>query len=505
MKQHDLSQNRIEGGFFVHRRIDAGQYPFAWSRDAGEKQWFVGAYRDSGAPIRDALIRMIAEAKQRVFVASFMLGDEELIQELIQTAKRLRGGVYVITALDERSLGRGLREFEEEDGPPESPEERQKNFSRLTSEGVYVRGHESCHAKFAVIDNSIALVGSANFVKNGFEYTGEANLVLRDREQVRQMARLFTELWYGGCVWEIPPGSDTYMVADRAPKEPPCRPKTPLRTGSEVVWTNESDQMSLLEAIHDTIDAAQVNLILSSYSIVGMRENRSLLFDSLQRAMDRGVHARLFVRQRNAWPGQMADLLTAHDMGVEIHADLRNHAKTVIADNNIAVVFSANFDSNHGLDSGVEAGVRLINPEVVREVIRYMNHIISNADTLFLRDPTMAEVDGKLAARWCKAWPYGQGELLTIQGDASASEAFAREAADGPCLFENDGAENISLHAGNMTLKGTVEDHQFTLQSTDMRDTATTELLSTWLQSVRRGGIGTSEKQGFCTAMLAWD
>ena len=151
----DVSRNIVHGGFFVLGKREVT--PFTVSHGPPGDEETLVTYRGSGAPIRDALVSAIRSAKHRVFIASFMLGDEDVVREMIAAADRLKGGVYLITALDERSLGRGLREYEESE--QESPEERKKNFERLTSSGVYVRGHESCHAKFAVIDDRIAIVG----------------------------------------------------------------------------------------------------------------------------------------------------------------------------------------------------------------------------------------------------------------------------------------------------------------------------------------------------------
>ena len=345
-----------------------------------DKYGFVGTYRDSGSSIRDRLIQLFRNAKRKVFVASFMVGDEQVIQEMIEAAERLRGGVYLITALDERSLRKGLSEYEDQE--QDAPEERRKNFERLTSHGVYVRGHESCHAKFALADDTIALIGSANFVANGFEWTGEGDIIVQAPDQVARLGHFFTKLWYEGCRWEVPPGV-TYVVAERPAKASPVTPEEPNGSLGDVVWTNGPQETTLLDAIHRTIATAKKSIVLATYSLVGMREKPSLLFDSVQAAIGRGVRVRLFIRQRNAWPEQMKDVVALHDMGVEIHADLRNHAKVAIADDRTAVVFSANFDANHGLDSGVEVGVCVGDEPSLRELSRYMEHVITHADTRF--------------------------------------------------------------------------------------------------------------------------
>jgi hypothetical protein len=422
-----------------------------------------------------------------------MLGDEDVIREMIAAAERLRGGVYLITALDERSLGRGLREYE--DNEQESPEERKKNFERLTSAGVYVRGHESCHAKFAVVDDCAAIVGSANFVSKGFEWTGEANVHIRDAATVRQLSRLFGVLWYEGCTWEVPPGI-TYLVAKRSASAPPHRPTSPDGRLGEIVWTNGGGQTSLVAAIQEIIQSAQKDLILSTYSIVQMQVKPHLLHDHILRAVERGVRVRLFVRQRNAWPDQMGDLVVLHDAGVSIHADLRNHAKVAIADSVRATLFSANFDGIHGLDSGVEVGYRLKESSAIGELVRYMEHAITNADTRFRRDPTAAELDGRLAARWCKSWPR-DGNVI-VKCSAAEFAVLAEEASSGPCLFEDFGAHRVCLYVRGALVEGSFEDGVLACTIRPTNDRCSAEVrLKEWMKASRIRADITPIARGF--------
>ncbi len=497
MKKLKLAENRVEGGFFLHN----GQQPqpLVWPEDKGQRVRFLGTYRGSGSPVRDSLVSMIRGATKRVFVASFMLGDEEIIREMLAAAERLRGGVYLITALDEKSLRRGLEEYEESEHT--APEERRKNFERLTSGGVYVRGHEECHAKFAVVDDTVAIVGSANFVTNGLEWTNEADVLIRDPDQVRQVAGLFIELWYGGCTWEIPPGMK-YIVSERAVAESPVRPATSQTPPTRFVWTNGRGQTMLLDAIREVADSAKQELTLATYSVAGMRKEPSLIFDHLHRAVKRGVRVRLLVRQRNAWPDQMSDLLVAADMGVAIHGDLRNHAKVIIADRDVGVVFSANLDAAHGLTSGVEAGIRVDDSDAIKALSEYVEHVISNADAAFFRNPTVGELDGQLAARWCGKWPYSQ--RLVVHADRAARTAFTKEASSGPCLFEQQGDNKICLYAGStaIVLAGPTDESSMHCESLT-QCTPATERLRDWLVSVRRDQGNVSAKRGFCPAEIS--
>lgn len=72
-------------------------------------------YRDSDTSIRTAAVDLIRSARRKVFVASFRIGDTEILRALLDAVQRLRGGVYVITSWTENSLKRDLSQIEDLD------------------------------------------------------------------------------------------------------------------------------------------------------------------------------------------------------------------------------------------------------------------------------------------------------------------------------------------------------------------------------------------------------
>jgi hypothetical protein len=295
------------------------------------------------------------------------------------------------------------------------------------------------------------------------------------------------------------------VVAEREFTTAPLRPEGPGGEHGEFVWTNGSEEASLLTSIRTVIDSAQSSLILSSYSIVGMQETPGLLFDNICGAVKRGVQVQLFLRQRNASPEQMQDVIALHDAGVSIHADTRNHAKVAIADETHAVLFSANFDRNHGLDSGVEIGYRLAFPAAIAELLRYMQHAIQNANTEFVRNPTHRQLDGNLAARWCKPWPND------VQSDVECPVAvfsqFAAQSETAPCLFEIDSGSRVQLFLGDATVFMRLCDERLIVDEAPLQDCGEPPICSAdrvgqWLRSVRGGGDTTSLRRGFFSGLL---
>lgn len=490
----DLSDTVVPGGFFVLNRRAIKAF-HGWPAVDNDAYACLGTYRDSGSPLREALVTAIQQAKQRVFVAAFLIGDEVVIKALAEAADRLRGGVYVITNLDERSLERGMQDYQDDDLTDDF---RKKQFERLTTRGVYVRGHESCHAKFAVVDDEVAIIGSANFDSRGFEWSGELDVVVRNRVEVLQLVRLFSELWHEGCVWEIPPG-ETYTVSQRQPSTSSLHPQPPACAPGEVIWTNGPHNRSLLNAIHQVIASARSRLTIATYSIVGMTGNRWMLIDPLQEAIGRGVRTRLFIRQRNAFPQQSRELRYLHAMGVEIFADLRNHAKAVSADGERAVVFSSNFDAQHGLDSGVEVGVYLpAATEAVATVDRYLEHAINNADAKYVVDPSQGDLDGVLAARWCSQCPLPRN--MPVSCEKADWRSLQTSASAGPVLFEASEDGRTRLLAGDSEFDLVENQGVYRLRKAGSV-ISSAEVLRRLLESVRQNKKDEVQR-GFCTSRL---
>ncbi len=457
----DLGAAVFSRGLFLVRPQEE-RLADVWS-GAGGDGFVCTTSHGGGSNLKEELLSMIRSARRKIFVASFRFGDPDIINELEKAAGRLRGGVYVITALDESSLRRGLEELGDDESDVLLPQKAamaaadevlKKQFSTMTRKGIYCRGHSGCHAKFAVVDDERALVASANFEPRAFGTTGECGVVLSGDRQVGEISRLFARLWHEGCDWEIAPG-DAYIVRRRTPVPAPCRVPIPGAAGrgdgSHAIWTDGSRETHILRTIHEVINAAEEDLILASFSLCDLEKHPALLFDPLRKARERrpDLRVRMYVRGRNHFATHRAAAEILHDMGVEIFADSLNHAKGAIADGGaLAALFSANFDARHGLLSGVEAGVRLAGHAAGRSAAAWFEHSMGCSDLVFRRGPSAEEVSRNLAAGWKCEWPWRK--QLEISTDGDHLWESLRDGAGDPILYEFRGAtkeEGIHLYA----------------------------------------------------------
>jgi phosphatidylserine/phosphatidylglycerophosphate/cardiolipin synthase-like enzyme len=499
----DLGAYRYEEGFFLVRE-DAEPAEYVPGTSETGRYRHVFSYRGSRTSIKEAVLDLIASAQRKVFVASFRIGDTDLLDALYEAAERLRGGVYVISALDEQSLRRGLQREDTEAPGADDIRAQNKRFEDMTSRGITVRGHENFHAKFVVVDDRMALVSSANLETAALmdgksrAVTGENGFLVSDKDEVGRLARYFTRLWHD-CTYQMPPGKD-HTVQERSPSPASCRvPMAGIDQSTGVIWTY-TDELGIRDAIHDIIGRARRSLVLATFSLNGIVDHPDLLLAPLERTVRaHRPEVRLLVRARNNHIETRRGAAALADLGVDIRADSLTHAKAAIADDTYGALFSANFDAQHGLLSGAEVGVRLDGHPALDEAARHLRHAMSNTDLRFVSNPTQLEMDTRLGARWRSPWPFDRD--LRVTATDVVWRPFAAAARSGPVLYSRSGV-GITLYAGADTWHiSTDNGGQRTLTHTGRSGhEGTVRQLLTWIDPSARRPAG---QCGFCPAVVS--
>jgi phosphatidylserine/phosphatidylglycerophosphate/cardiolipin synthase-like enzyme len=509
----DLGAYVYDEGYFLLRTATDDRGPtdadgLAYTPPAGDSGAYrhVFSYRRSQPTIKEETLRLLASARHKVFLASFRIGDTDLLKALYEAADRLRGGVYVISALDEKSLRRGLQS-EDADAPgADDLRAQNKRFEDMTSRGISVRGHENFHAKFLIVDDREALVSSANLETSALTgtqqrpATGENGYVLSDRAEVLRLARYFTRLWHA-CTYEMPPGQD-HTVQQRSASPSPCQVPTTSHPPA-AIWTYPGEP-GILRTIHDVIGQARHDLLLATYSLNGITDEPDLLLAPLEAAIRaHPLAVSLLVRGRNNHPSTRRDATTLAGLGVRIYGDSLTHVKAAIADGRYGALFSANFDAQHGLNSGAETGVLLDDQPALHEAVRHLGHAISHADLTFRQNPTQREMDNRLAASWRTPWPLDR-EIPVTCSDADWQQ-FNASALSGPVLYSQPQNDELQLHADDrnwrLTRRGTRG--AYSLQEAGPgAGTDSMQLLESWLSIRTQRSRDAPVRRGFCPAVL---
>jgi hypothetical protein len=214
-------------------------------------------------------------------------------------------------------------------------------------------------------------------------------------------------------------------------------------------------------------------------------------------AIARGVRVDLFLRAMNHRDGHRRDAALLHRLGVHILADDLTHAKAAVADNRAGVLFSANFDAQHGLDagSGIEVGARLDGTPALSHLVTYLDHASACAKSEFVDTPTGRDMDARLDQPWQTRWPLDHN----LRVDADNPTWHALSAINDIVLWHRESPNRIVLTSGSRAFaltNGSPHRPQLALLSTPTPTAAA--LSEQWWKSHRDRGKG----HGYCPAVL---
>ncbi|WP_326551926.1 phospholipase D-like domain-containing protein [Micromonospora sp. NBC_01813] len=500
----DLGKRTVEGTFFLRRQDGPPiRSPFI-PRDTGSQDGVRHCltYDGGGSNIREELVRLIDSATRRVFVATLFLGDEQVRQALERAVDRLQGGVYVVSALDDRGLNKAINDASDTLDVDTQIEFR--NFTRLTTSGIYVRGYPGLHAKFAVVDDARALVSSANLVTRSFTCVGENGMVLEGVDEVAVLSWAFRRLWRQSP-WDMPPAPSYHSVRDRSPADDALNEVA--ETG-RLLWTWQ-DQHRILDDIRRTIDQAEHELILGTFSIGNMTFDMpkaparpEILYDPVCRAIERGVRVRMLLRGRNHVESSRAEAAAFQAAGVEIYADTLTHAKGCLADRRIGSLFSANFMTTMGLTGGMELGMRLDGTGALGEAWRYFEHYMAETDLDLAVNPLAGVTADRLLADSLRPWPPPGHGHVTCDGQTWTQLATHT----GPALWEQDGDHQL-VYSGTRCYRISGEGARWRIEPANSpagyRNSR--QLLEGWISPRRGNRSGNPISRGIFAPVLSRD
>jgi phosphatidylserine/phosphatidylglycerophosphate/cardiolipin synthase-like enzyme len=322
-------------------------------------------------------------------------------------------------------------------------------------------------------------------------------LVVRDRTDVRRLAILFARLW-ALSLYDMPPNRAGHSVADRNPSPAPALAPP---EGNGPLWTWPPEE-NLLHAAQELIGSAREELVLATFSIVGMTHPVSprrparpeLLFEPVRDAVRRGVDVRLLLRGRNNGDAARNEAAAFADAGVRVFADRLTHAKGVIADGRRGALFSANFVVHKGLTGGIEVGMRLDGSDAVGEARRYFHHVMTETDLEFVRNPRTADLAGSLYADSFTGWPH----RATLEVSVRPSDWTALAEQQGVALYETDPAGRLTVHSGRDRWRLSESGGSWTLTRLGGTAVDAAETLEDWLRNWPAEGV----RRGLCPATL---
>ncbi len=326
-----------------------------------------------GGELRRRVTDLLASARKKVVVSSFLLADREVEDAIMEAAKNgVR--VYVMLASEAR-LGSEPR------GGEFHQEVLAQHKSMLNRLGGYVliRSASHFHAKMILVDpeeRPAGLLLTANLTREALERNEELAVELTPAE-VKEAAVIVR--W---ALWES---------AEHEFVEPPnFRAVKPLGrvdhpAPSPHIRATTSSVTQLREEAIDLIDSASRELAVASF---GWDAGHPVV-ERLGARARQGFSVTVLARVR---PQVMPALVALAEAGARVLGFKWLHAKALWADSGRALVMSANLEKR-GLDEGFELGLRL-EDERAEELRMRLEGWSSQAAWELRTAPALGEVAG---------------------------------------------------------------------------------------------------------------
>lgn len=309
---------------------------------------------------RKMLINALKEAKQTIFLCSFILSDQLIIEELLKAVER-NVRVYLLFSTEaqlSKELEQDLSEFNKQ-----ALNFHKGMLDKFVGKAL-ARTSDHLHAKFLLIDTNTTqtkgFLSTANFTEDALSRNQELGIVLSD-EAINECFRFFRRgFWLESKQELIRKGRWDPIKKEQFRKE----------LNNQLIRTTEKQRTDIKEEIRGLIKQSKGLIIISSYGFSKEHEISQLL---QEQSKNREIIILTRPRDRNS---SFQEFIT--NQNVKIYAYKFLHSKFVlIPKEKKGFIMTANFEER-GLDSGYELGLKL-NESMVKELLSISTEWITKA------------------------------------------------------------------------------------------------------------------------------
>lgn len=345
----------------------------------------------SNTTLKDRILKAVREAKSVVKLCSFIVTDEEIVNEILLKVQDPNIAVFLLTQLDQKKLTNkfalGSNVQDEENFSTQEITSHLDNIKMLRDKGVHVRAAKDLHAKFIVSDRNFGLIMSANFTANSLSKNVESGVDL-DTASSQDLDRLFDLIYLQGTSYR------SFMNTKKDKKMFVLESNITLSQDdlhlpvSSLRYTYADFQNNLLQEIIKIIESAEDFIFLSTYSIVSLAKIPQFV-EAVSKATSKKVKISIFCRAMNYRLDHIEGCRILSKLGCKIFGDYYNHSKGIITEKT-AMIFTANIDGNYGLVNSFEVGY-ILSVAQRKDFLEFHKELIDNCNFEFSRNPTRGE------------------------------------------------------------------------------------------------------------------
>lgn len=182
-----LKLNTIEQNILLEQikelEIDKKKLKLDLEKSREAYTFIVTTPNEASNTVYGEISRELSKAQQEILISSPWI--THIIDELSSFKKKegkKKIDIKVITRLIKEDIEKGVTDLDK--------------FRVLKDTfGAEIRYNNDLHAKMVVLDNSVAIISSANLTKKGLSVNYEAGICLRDKNMVNKVAQFFNDVW----------------------------------------------------------------------------------------------------------------------------------------------------------------------------------------------------------------------------------------------------------------------------------------------------------------------
>ncbi|WP_336703195.1 phospholipase D-like domain-containing protein [Chryseobacterium indologenes] len=336
--------------------------------------------------LRDEIFTIIQNAQTTLKICTFIITDEEIVNEILHKVNQSNIAIFIITQLDMGKIkNRQLRRSTQDDDDlfnTVDVNNHLSNVKKLVDAGVHVRAANNVHAKFIIADRTNGMIMSSNFTTYSLTLNVESGVYI-DRVASAELDQLFDAIYQVGTSY------NTFSTINKKNKiftsenELDINSKHLPKSESNLRYTYNKLNNSLYEEIINIVTNADEYVFISSYSIIALDRLPEFL-SAVTHAIERGVWIGVFCRGMNNRLDHLESCRLLKSLGCHIMADLYNHSKGVLSEKN-GMLFTANIDGKYGLIDGFEVGY-VLSEQQQEEFLDFHKYLMDNNIYLFKTD-----------------------------------------------------------------------------------------------------------------------
>ncbi len=286
------------------------------------------------------VIDLIRSAKEMICLQSFLIQDNQVIDELLLASQR-GIKVYITSSANVRLEPKMYQDIE--------PDFIKENYIKMLNEKFkhhfIFRSADNFHTKFIVIDGRTEAKGmifTNNFTDKGFFENPELSVILSEN-QAKELFKVFVYHF-----WEQ--ATDEQNATNEFEKVQPIQ-KFQFPDLKEILVTS-TEKESLKEQILYTLHNAKSEIIFSTFDFEKDYEVGKAVLEKLKQ----GIKVKIFTPLRQKMLDEQLKVFLENE--AEIYCEQQTHAKFLFIDNEKSFIFTANFDKK-SLETGFNAGLQL--------------------------------------------------------------------------------------------------------------------------------------------------